>query len=68
MEWDDTDNMSILGLTNRYGTYGMAGSYDEGWTPNTTETTTISGPIWANQINYRAYGNLYKLANALFTN
>ena len=33
----NTDNMSIMGLTIDYGPFGWLESYDENWTPNTTD-------------------------------
>ncbi|MCL4114219.1 UNVERIFIED_CONTAM: hypothetical protein GTU68_065100, partial [Idotea baltica] len=60
----NTDNMSIIGLTIDYGPYGWLEDYDQGWTPNTTDSTNK---------RYR-YGtqpqivlwNLLQLANALY--
>ena len=60
----NTDNMSILGLTIDYVTYGWLEGYDHGWTPNTTDSahrryrygTQPQVVLW----------NLLKLANALY--
>ncbi|MFT7625202.1 MAG: hypothetical protein ACI9WU_004393 [Myxococcota bacterium] len=34
----NTDNMSVLGLTIDYGPYGFLDNFDDGWTPNTTDS------------------------------
>lgn len=60
----NTDNLSILGLTIDYGPYGWMETYDEFWTPNTTD---------ANQRRYRfgqqpriALWNLAQLGSHLY--
>jgi uncharacterized protein YdiU (UPF0061 family) len=60
----NTDNMSILGLTIDYGSYGWLDDYDPDWTPNTTDAT---------ERRYRysqqpeiALWNLVQLANAIY--
>ena len=34
----NTDNLSILGLTIDYGPYGWLENFEQGWTPNTTDS------------------------------
>ncbi|MCM4166940.1 Protein adenylyltransferase SelO [Arenibacter antarcticus] len=60
----NTDNMSILGLTIDYGPYGWLEGYDEGWTPNTTDSRE-KRYRYGNQINIGLW-NLYRLASSLF--
>ena len=60
----NTDNMSILGLTIDYGPYGWLEGYDDGWTPNTTDSQH-KRYRYGNQANIGLW-NLYQLANALF--
>ncbi|MDX1363890.1 protein adenylyltransferase SelO [Arenibacter latericius] len=59
----NTDNMSILGLTIDYGPYGWLEGYDEGWTPNTTDSRE-KRYRYGNQINIGLW-NLYRLASSL---
>jgi uncharacterized protein YdiU (UPF0061 family) len=60
----NTDNMSILGLTIDYGPYGWLEGYDDGWTPNTTDSQ-YKRYRYGNQANIGLW-NLYQLANALY--
>jgi uncharacterized protein YdiU (UPF0061 family) len=60
----NTDNMSILGLTIDYGPYGWLEGYDEGWTPNTTDSRE-KRYRYGNQVNIGLW-NLYRLASSLF--
>jgi serine/tyrosine/threonine adenylyltransferase len=59
----NTDNMSILWLTLDYGPYGFLDTYDENWTPNTTDRENRRYRFW-NQPNI-ALWNIVQLANAL---
>ena len=59
----NTDNMSIMGLTIDYGPFGWLESYDENWTPNTTD---LPGRRYCyGKQPEIAFWNLYQLANAL---
>lgn len=60
----NTDNMSILGLTIDYGPYGWLESYDQGWTPNTTDSGHKRYRYGAQP--EMVHWNLFKLANALY--
>ncbi len=60
----NTDNMSILGLTIDYGPYGWLESYDQNWTPNTTDA---QGRRYRYGSQPRvALWNLAQLANAIY--
>ncbi len=59
----NTDNLSVLGLTIDYGPYAMLDTYDEAFTPNTTD---LPGRRYAfGQQATVARWNLAKLASAL---
>ena len=60
----NTDNMSILGLTIDYGTYGWLEGYDQDWTPNTTDAQGRRYR-YGNQPRV-ALWNLAQLANAIY--
>jgi len=60
----NTDNMSILGLTIDYGPYGWLESYDQNWTPNTTDAQHHRYAF--GQQAQIAHWNLYQLANAIY--
>ena len=60
----NTGNMSILGLTIDYGTYGWLENYDPNWTPNTTDASARRYRF-GNQPQI-AFWNLGQLANALY--
>jgi serine/tyrosine/threonine adenylyltransferase len=59
----NTDNMSILSLTIDYGPYGWLEGYEQGWTPNTTDSQH-KRYAYGNQPQI-ALWNLMQLANAL---
>ena len=60
----NTDNMSILGLTIDYGPYGWLEGYDQGWTPNTTDSTH-KRYSYGSQLQI-VHWNLFQLANAIY--
>lgn len=60
----NTDNMSILGLTIDYGPYGWLEDYDQGWTPNTTDSAKKRYRFGTQP--HIVLWNLLRLANALY--
>ena len=60
----NTDNMSILGLTIDYGPYGWLEDYDQGWTPNTTDSTHKRYRFGTQP--HIVLWNLIQLANAIY--
>jgi len=60
----NTDNMSIHGVTIDYGPYGWLESYDEAWTPNTTDAQNKRYGF-QKQLKISLW-NLLQLANGLY--
>tara|TARA_R110002050_G_scaffold143876_7_gene269267 strand:- start:4366 stop:5118 length:753 start_codon:yes stop_codon:yes gene_type:complete len=56
--------MSILGLTIDYGPYGWLEDYDQGWTPNTTDSTHKRYRFGTQP--HIVLWNLIQLANAIY--
>ncbi len=60
----NSDNLSVLGLTIDYGPYGWLESFDNNWTPNTTDAQN-KRYSYGNQPKIGQW-NLVRFANALY--